>query len=179
MLIVEGADCVGKTTLCRSLWSHPRIQALGMEIQHLSRLPEGHNRCSHYIKRMNINGIFDRFVLSEIAYQRMRGDAQLLTMDKRMLVECALKLHCSFTVLIVAERPQVIDGNWNKDEMYSKEQVHTVNRHFSNLTTSTLVDLVISRYEADDYPNVDLIENIVSQYVTKRERFRDIYGSTT
>lgn len=173
MLVIEGTDCMGKTTLARSIWSHPQIQALGMEIQHLSRLPLGHDRLWHYINRMNINGIFDRFWISELAYAAARGDAEiLLTPERLKLVQAAASLNCCMTVLIVAEDPVVVSSNWNKDEMYSRELVLSANAHFKRL--EHYADFVIRRFKADDYVDTTTIESLVEAYLARRAAFSSL-----
>lgn len=63
MIIVEGADHVGKTHLCRML-----AKRLGMEIHHLGRLDRFWDYHRDYIAHACQEGVLDRFALSELAY---------------------------------------------------------------------------------------------------------------
>lgn len=157
---------MGKTTLAKTLWSHPTMQGLGMEIQHLSRLPTGHDRTWHYVNRMNRNGIFDRFYLSELPYAYARRDAEiLLTPEKLRWVHAHAQTLGVFTVLLTGNSA-VIYGRWNKDEMYDVHTVIEANSHFCKL--SHYADIQHHQRTADDYVSVTLIEKIVAAYVKRR-----------
>lgn len=157
---------MGKTTLAKSLWSHPAIQALGMEIQHLSRLPLGHDRTWHYVNRMNRNGIFDRFYLSELPYAYARGDLKILfTPEKLRWVHAHAQTMGAFTVLLTGS-PVVIQGRWNKDEMYDQRTVIEANAHFCRL--SHFADIQHHQTSAHEYVPTSLIEHIVTKYLERR-----------
>jgi len=169
MIIIEGADCTGKSTLAAQLWSHPRLQEYGMEVQHLSRLPTGHDRCWHYINRMNRNGIFDRFHYSELAYAEARGDTEvLLTPLKMTLVEKMLDAACPFRILLLMGSYDHLLARWNKSEMYDQDTVWRANEAFSKMQHTRPWDYVHRSAHSGDFPTVSDIEGIVSKYVAKR-----------
>ena len=157
---------MGKTTLAKQLWSHPRLQSLGMEIQHLSRLPTGHDRSRHYVNRMNINGIFDRFYLSEIAYAEARGDT------KRQLMPFLLGwVHAHaitrgvFTVLLTGNEG-VVHGRWDKPEMYDKATVLRANKAFIEL--APLCDVQLHQEHSTHYADAKFIEFVIEKYLERR-----------
>lgn len=157
---------MGKTTLAKQLWSHPRMQELGMEIQHLSRLPTGHDRCMHYINRMNQSAIFDRFYLSEIAYALARNDEKILFTQEHFRVvhgfACTLG---AFTVLLTGE-PGVIHGRWDKEEMYDKETVIMADAAFRNL--QPFCDWHYHQTHSLDFVTCKQVEEIVDAYCKRR-----------
>ena len=169
MIIIEGADCTGKSTLAAQLWSHPRLQEYGMEIQHLSRLPTGHDRCWHYINRMNRNGIFDRFHYSELAYAEARGDTEvLLTPLKMTLVEKMLEAVCPYRILLLMGSYDHMVARWNKDEMYDRVTVWRANEAFRKMRHTRKWDYVHCSALANHFPTVTDIEHIVASYVSRR-----------
>lgn len=167
MIVIEGTDLMGKTTMAKSLWSHPRFQERGCEIQHLSRLPDGHDRCWHYVHRMNVNGIFDRFYLSEIAYANARGDAYKPFTDEHLRwVHAHAMIHGVFTVMIVAESKSVIEGRYNREEMYNLDTIWDANLEFQKLTG--YADVLITQRTPSDFSTAAQIEDIVEAYFYRR-----------
>ncbi len=166
MLVIEGADCMGKTTLAKQLWSHPALQALGMEIQHLSRLPVGHDRSWHYVDRMNINGIFDRFYLSERPYAFARADDVIHFTEAHLnWVHAHAQTFGVFTVLLTGSNA-TIAGRWDKDEMYDRETVYRANAEFVRLTD--FADMHLYQAHSLDYISPAAVEEIVGRYLARR-----------
>lgn len=144
-----------------------------MEIQHLSRLPVGHDRLWHYVNRMNINGIFDRFHYSEQAYVAARRDDEiLLTPAKYKIVEAYLALHCGYRILLYCDDRSVISGRWNKDEMYDQETVWEANQAFRRL--NGIWDFTHCMTAHDAFLSVSMIEMIIDEYVERRRQFHEI-----
>lgn len=176
MLVIEGTDCTGKTTLAKQLWSHPRLQELGMEIQHLSRLPTGHDRTWHYVDRMNPNGIFDRFYLSELAYAAARGDSPVLfTPEKLRWVHAHAQVRGVFTILLTAS-PEAIRDRWREGEMYPLELSQSAGRYFT--TMKSYADKHFHMPYADVFVSAVEIEGIVESYLERR-RFIDSLSRCT
>lgn len=166
MLVIEGSDCMGKTTLARQLWAHPQLQALGMEIQHLSKLPVGHDRSWHYVNRMNVDGIFDRFYLSEIAYAEARGDTDRpFTPEKIRWVHAQAVCRGVFTVLLTGDEG-VIHGRWDKPEMYDKATVIRADAAFRKL--EPLCDIRLHQEHSTHYADAEFVEFVVKTYLVRR-----------
>lgn len=144
-----------------------------MEIQHLSRLPIGHDRSWHYVNRMNFNGIFDRFYLSEIAYAEARGDTERpFTKEKLHWVHANAIIQGVFTVVLTGEEG-VVHGRWDKPEMYDKETVLRANKAFIEL--APLCDIQLHQEHSTHYAGAKFIEFIIEKYLERRlawERLR-------
>ena len=168
MIIIEGPDCAGKTTLAQTLWSHPRLQERGMEVQHLSRLPTGHDREHHYIARMNVNGIFDRFHYSELAYAKARGDAEiLLTPAKFKSVERALNsTFAAFKILLTISTRDILERRWTKSEMYSQDIVWAANEEFKSMRL--LFDYHFDATNDRPFVDASYAEWLINAYLERR-----------
>ena len=102
MLIVEGTDLVGKTTLCRQLVE--TLNALGRPHTYswLGLLPRGWDYHWDYVARMVNPVVQDRFYLSEAAYGvAARREPRLGTRELDLL-DAELRVRGGFTVLLLA-----------------------------------------------------------------------------
>jgi thymidylate kinase len=170
VIVIEGTDMMGKTTLAQQLWTHPALQERGYEIQHLSRLPHGHDRCWHYVQRMNQNAIFDRFYLSEIAYAEAREDTfKPFSSEHLRWVHANAQIHGVYTILLLAEPArEVLEPRYRDGEMYNLDVILKANIAFSQLRS--YADAVCVQHTPDDFLNVEEIEGIIDDYLT-RKRF--------
>lgn len=139
-----------------------------MEVQHLTRLPSGHDREHHYIARMNVNGIFDRFHYSELAYARARGDAAiLLTGQKYTVVERALRnTFSAFKILLTIATVDILRARWTKSEMYDLATVWAANLQFRAMRQA--FDIHFEATSDRPFVDVNLIELIVAAYFERR-----------
>lgn len=154
MLIIEGTDGLGKTTLAKKLAK--RLEKLGHIYAHFTRLPDSFDRFSDYMLRSSVRTVQDRFHMSEIAYIAARGDdvgAMVRTMPSFLtpltyrLVDAALRLKCAYTVVITAERDLITD-KWNgmdpsRSEMYDHDVTQRANCAF--------LDIVEGEFELGPY----------------------------
>lgn len=168
MLIVEGPDCVGKTTLCRELLK----RLPGYIYAHFSRLPEGFDYYWGYIERISRRVVQDRFHMSEIAYSRARGDEPRLTRETYRLVDAKLRLLGGFTVLITAER-NLIASRWRKDQMYSLDKTLEAARIFEVLRdereeVGVDIDYAFHCTEGIPYVPGTAIDQIIDLYRQRR-----------
>jgi hypothetical protein len=132
MLIVEGPDLVGKTTLAKKIalklnecgWPHI--------YQHLSRLPEcsRHDILGMYRRLMNPYTVRDRFHYSEPLYAAIRGDAALLGPGSYKQIERELLNYEKFLIVITAD-DELIEARHKKlgrKEMYDLDKILQVNQ---------------------------------------------------
>jgi thymidylate kinase len=127
MLIIEGADLTGKTTLAHNLLKHRPLNDRGYVYKHFTRLPGGFHRYWGYVDNATQRSVQDRFHMSEVMYAEARGDKdKYLTPEMYRLVEAHLALLGSYTVLITADE-QLIRERWREGEMYDIELVRRVN----------------------------------------------------
>lgn len=134
MLIIEGSDCCGKTFLQKELVK--RLNAAGFPHvpHHLSRLPAGFDRYHGYQRLANVMGVFDRFHMSEVAYEHGRQEepgAAGLTQETYRQVDGMLRLHGSYVVVLSmepADAPALLEQRWDQArEMYERDLVLRVN----------------------------------------------------
>lgn len=191
MLIVEGPDMIGKTTLCEALIK--RLNALGYPLipQHFGLLPKGWNYYADYLPFMNARTVMDRFILSEVVYGNvLRGSTQLDPETYRML-DAQLRLQGSVTVVIYATdewlSKQIVDKYAQRDEKFSPAQIMQVNRGFANLVNSEVtehnpwvqgyacdVDFTYEVNATNNFPSSDmnLRDSIVNLYMRRTELFK-------
>jgi len=132
MLVIEGADCTGKTTLAHKLVKMLNDDGSPHIYQHLSRLPPSFDRFCDYEKVMSTYTVQDRSHMSEPIYAAMRGDETDLTPWLYDRVDAMLLLKGMFVVVVyVLEDELIRDRYAGKDEMYSLGQVLQVNKEFA------------------------------------------------
>jgi len=177
MIIVEGTDLVGKTTLVRALVK--RLNELGES--HiplpLSKLPESFDKYTDYIPLMNPNVVWDRFYLSRQAYGQALQNQETLSAAGLQTLDAWTTLHCGFVVLCIAERGgdnhnRFLADQWAKcdqsKEMYRFTEIVQVNNEFIRLSDSGVCKV--------DYPIVSngerwpsqFANDIVDQYLDRR-----------
>lgn len=174
MLIIEGSDLVGKTTLAKDLVKklnergHPHIY------RHLSRLPDSFNRFCGYEQVMSTYSVNDRGPMSEPVYANMRGDETSLTPWLYQRVDAMLQLKGAFTVVLYAMEEQLIKDRWREGEMYDLEGVLQVNACFDRIanhgrwnTYDMRVDYRVPLSTRNPFPNP---ETILEAYLKHLER---------
>lgn len=116
VIIVEGPDGSGKTTLCRSL---ERIMRL--PYQHYGPPPAGVGRLEYYKREFrnktshNHGYIFDRFALGELVYGPILRPGQL-SFNYRRYTKSFLPMlrRMNVMTIICLPRIQVCESNWPK-----------------------------------------------------------------
>lgn len=120
MIIVEGPDCVGKTTLAQALRTELKIPYI-----HFSVLSPTWNYESDYEAYMPVKGVCDRFFHSEIAYGLgVRSFTHIDPPKWKRLVDKTRQ-----TCLVIGILPEwtVIESRWNQSrEMFSLDEVRKV-----------------------------------------------------
>ena len=135
MLVVEGPDGVGKTTLCRKL-----LAGLpGHIYAHFSRLPPGFDYHWGYQERMSPSIVQDRFHMSEVVYALARGDKPGLTPWEYSLVDARLRLLGGMTVLITAEE-RLVRGRWDESQMYDLDRTLKAARIFTPAGADSMLE---------------------------------------
>ena len=155
MIILEGADCVGKTTIARKL-----CKELGYTYQHLSRpvgLPNGreHRNAQDYIDLIKREVVQDRFMFSDPAYAKARGNGVGLTGDMFIDIKKELNKVGALTVLVTTSWENIV-SRWNSKEMYDLEDIRTAYEWYLN-------NLFIFDKVVEDASNDDILD-IVKVY---------------
>jgi thymidylate kinase len=125
MLIIEGTDCVGKTTL-----AHKLAKKLSMVYQHLGPLPDLWYD-EDYVNLASPKAVRDRYHLSEMAYSStLKRNCKIR--DLRVL-HATLLLKCKAFVVLITADPTVIGSRYDaKRELFNVEDVIAVNDVFEN-----------------------------------------------
>lgn len=174
MLIVEGADCVGKTTLCKALLCEYDLQSQGYVYSHFTRLPRGFDYYWGYVERMSRRIVQDRFHLSEIVYTQVRGEESPLTSELYRLVGAKLRLLGAYTVVITAA-PDLIKERWEGgQQMYSLENVLKANELFSRAweyqgEMGLDLDFLVECNDGQPFPHSAAVDEIVQGYLKRQQ----------
>lgn len=113
MIILEGPDRVGKTTL-----AHKLTEAIKGTYVHFSRLPDSFHRYFDYLPYIKPLNVLDRFHMSEPVYASARGDKELKTNQVwYSAIDRAILANGGVTVLITVDL-DLLDSRWTDEEMY-------------------------------------------------------------
>lgn len=135
MLVIEGADNTGKTTLahklCELLPDH--------EYRHLGRPPDNFDFVWDYVALAAPNHIHDRLHLGEIGYAFAGVNGARCSNYEFMYLNHWLSLIPTMTILITADdellanRHNKILQNGKKDELYTADKVVMANQAYRQL----------------------------------------------
>lgn len=159
MIIVEGTDGLGKTTLCQTL-----LKQLPTHVySHFTRLPEGFDYYWGYKERISPNIVQDRFHMSEVCYARMRNEDTKLDPETYRLVDATLRRAGAYTVVLIGSDSLITKRGIQKDEMYDTSQILKANSYF--------ISMVDGGHLEDFYrPDVDFVINLTERYPYVDER---------
>jgi hypothetical protein len=194
MLIIEGPDLVGKTTLCKRLLEYLNreqlsggISPLGYIYSHFTRLPRGFDYYWDYVNRMSTKIVQDRFHLSEIIYSQVRGESRSpLTPEMYRLVDAQLRLLGGFTVVVTAE-PHLIQSRYEarkETEMYNLDKVMQALELFRSLGSPGSgfehlgyypdIDMHLHCHEDMPYVSDHWIGQVAQRYLARQSQCRRI-----
>lgn len=160
MLIVEGPDCVGKTTLCKAF-----LKMLPTHIySHFTRLPDLFDFYWGYVERMSRCIVQDRFHLSEIVYSRVRGDTPKVPPEWYRILDGKLRTLGAYTVVINAD-PELVRSRFDSTtQMYTLDQTLRCVELFKQVSRDRSDKEKIAGYEID----IDYVFNCTKEtpYVT-------------
>lgn len=169
MLIVEGVDGVGKTTLCKRL-----LKALPTHVySHFTRLPSQFDGYWGYVERASPRIVQDRFHLSEVVYANIREEAPVYGPETLRLIEAKLRQLGSFNVLLCAD-PYLIKERWTPDQLYDLGKTMTAADRFNQLATGIWsewkfdMDLIYVLNKEKPYVDEDDVAEILRGYSTRQ-----------
>lgn len=168
IVLIEGADCVGKSTLCSAV-----AEMLGgAEIIHCEKpkLPP----VREYFELINslcsdMNYVIDRAWLSEIVYSQLwRGGRSIGDFDLRFLERFAMSKHRCAAIHAFADEATVIDRMRRRGEkLLSENQVHDCLALFRDVfykdTALTQFNYDSSRWDAKGWvdENYHMVEHVL------------------
>src|ERR1700752_2059977 len=172
MLIIEGTDLTGKTTLCRRLVEelNKRSEWGGYHYGHLSRLPPGWDHYWSYVARMARRRVQDRFHDSDIAYRRaLREESQMEDAFKYGLVQAKLNLFGAYKVAIVADKDLLLQRHKNRgDQMYDVDVVIKANLEFNGMADK--FDEVIYTHREHPWTDDFDVNRIIDEYLSRQSQ---------
>lgn len=169
MLIIEGTDGVGKTTLAKEL-----LKALPTHIYaHFTRLPQEFDYFWGYVERMSQHVVQDRFHISEVAYSYARGDQPHFDIETARLLDGKLRLLGAYTVVITADE-DLISQRWDPSQMYNLKATLEANKVFTSAVVNHLdlwqFDVDFTTHLTKDHPYVTRheLDQILEGYLRRQ-----------
>jgi len=178
MLIIEGSDLVGKTTLIKALCDETIKRGFPMIPQHFGLLPDNWNFFVDYIGYINSRTVMDRFIMSEVVYgETLRCGCRIDPGYFRALQSILNQSH-SMTVIVAAEseffKEHVRKQYQHRNEVFKEEQICEVNDAFINVLENGCLNEYTLSYDIGhivnsnrDFPssNLEFVEEIVEIYL--------------
>ena len=176
MIIIEGADCVGKSHFVESLCEHSDLQRVGMVPAHLGPLPKGWAPLTHYLEAASSLFVQDRFHMSELVYGSITRGGANMDEGAYAMIDARLIAHkAAFTVVITAEN-KLLEDRWDMSQLFDIQTVKKVNQAFTMCaqdcwsTYRVHCDIWLHCTEAKPYATRDELEEVVCHYLTERRR---------
>lgn len=135
MIIVSGADLVGKSTFVKAVIERLRTSYKMLYAHcHLGRLPVGGDRFIEYIRLMQQHQVWDRFTLDEIAYRTHDDLVSNLTPLKYSLIDAEVIRRGGLIIVMTADRA-VIKRRHERigDPVYTLDHILQVNDTFAEI----------------------------------------------
>ena len=178
MLIIEGSDLVGKTTLIKELCTEATKRGFPMIPQHFGLLPDSWNFFGDYLDYIVDTTVMDRFILSEVIYGEILRDGSRINQCDFKALQSNLNYNKAMTVIIAAE-PDFFKEHVHKQfeyrsEVFKEEQICNVNDAFLMVMQTHRINEFEIEYDIAhevqndrDFPssNPDFVEEIVETYL--------------
>lgn len=138
MIVIEGPDLAGKSTLCEELFKRiPQVTGRAPMVRHFTKPPDQFDRYWGYAACVQRDVILDRFHMSQVAYRTMDGERTELTPFKYELVDATVS-QAGGIVVVLCPSAKVIEHRWHampstRQEMYSLGQVLRVRDVFRDI----------------------------------------------
>lgn len=159
MIVVEGADCVGKTTLVAKLIKRLNQAGFPHVPLHLSKLPECFDHVRDYLPLMSPNVVWDRFYMSRNAYGMAVDNQRVLNRREYRYLDAKARLVPTHHVVITAT-PQLIRERFEDGAhmSYTIDDILRVNDKYVEFCESGWMDV-------DTHIQVSVLEPHVNDYV--------------
>ncbi len=183
MIVLEGADCVGKTTLAQELFRRIPIESAGQfnpMVRHFTKPPEHFNRYWGYRNCIQRDVILDRFHMSQIAYREAERATHDLDPFRYQLLDAEI-LKAGGVVVVITASDETIQHRWGsappeRQEMYTLEHVLKVNTEFQYILTSQPYTAkngsyrpeVTLEFDSSKTSTKDMAEEIMSEWFERQ-----------
>ena len=137
MLIVEGNDCLGKTTVVNKLCTIlDERYNLAVVPQHFGLLPTSWDYFNDYVPFINSRVVMDRFIMSEVVYGYGLRNGAKLTPERYERLQARLTLVGAMTVLITCLNDntygRILDEHVGRAEEYDRRDLMCMNAVWRN-----------------------------------------------
>jgi len=170
MILIEGPDMVGKTTLAKEL----AVELDTHVYQHLSKPPASFHPTIGYIDLASRYSVRDRFHISQAVYARVTGRDTSFTPEANLLVGAHLRMLGVFTVILTCDDCQLEKrfAKLEDRELYDLETILKANNTFKEIGRKNGrhmdfnfdVDLHINCSEKNPYPTHNTVDYILNLY---------------
>ena len=137
MLVIEGSDLVGKTSLIKALCDEAIKRDFPMIPQHFGLLPDSWQFMQDYLPYINASTVMDRFILSELVYGSVLRENSRICLTDWNTLQGVMKAFGCLTVIVAAEpayfRKHVESQYAQRNEVFEVDQICAVNRAFLNI----------------------------------------------
>lgn len=186
MLIVEGSDCVGKSTLVNALCTELEYRNFPAIPQHFGLLPKNWNYVIDYLPYINEHTVMDRFILSEVVYGTVLRNGPHITPWQYKFLDGQLRLNGSVTVALFMNTHSY--STWLEKEYARRKQAFNINDLVKvNEAFFDVADLyksvMFKEYEVDidfafncsiNWPDKNFVDSVVSEYLRRQDACKQI-----
>lgn len=171
MIIVEGTDLVGKTTL-----AHRLIRAICATVDgkayysHLGVPPAAWDHSSDYLDMMRRDVVQDRLYLSEVAYGRTIRGTTFLTLDDVAWLDAQVEIRGGLHVIVTADSAALEEryAKYGEREVFSLAQIRGANNEFAQLASARDKRNSVMTYHCEDsvdFPaeNTEFVLSVVAR----------------
>lgn len=171
MIIIEGADAVGKTTLAKRI-----CQELDLRYAHYGLLPKTWDYLTDYVPSIADRVVLDRFMLSELVYSRvLNREHKLESATYRQLMSLARWRFAAQQVVVTADE-RVIRARYDSArEAFPIDRVLEANAIFTELVSDpkALIDVHVHVTRVDGLGE-SAISALIGHLNEARQVYRDV-----
>ena len=184
MLIIEGTDLAGKTTLAHTLVKMLNELGHGHVYQHLSRPSEAFDRYHGYCDLAGRWQVRDRFHMSELAYCDARikcgsPERWLIDAEQYRMVDGMLRQYGAYTVVLTVDYNELVERlAASGDDMYDIDIITAANDAFIAIMLGEFAELSGLRIDVDcdfhltgenPYVSDEQAEQIIKNYLNRQQ----------
>lgn len=170
MIIVEGVDKVGKTTLCKILSEQlPDHTSVHNDIPKRTAFQE-HMEC---LTKYGNNSIIDRLHWSEYCYGLTYRNDPGYTILEWNSIESLCVDNYAIVIYLVGEDQEALIKRWEFEEKFSKDKLQSLQSHYDELANNSNLQV----YKADVYSLITslgkptpALYNILEEYAFLQEK---------
>lgn len=151
MLIIEGADLVGKTTMVQAVTERLHEAGLPHVPLHMTRPSPSFDYYRNYLDLVSRHTVWDRFHLSGLVYRSLDDYPYTGSPEAFSLVEAKIRQVGGMSVILYTDAQTILDRfkTHAKREMYDVERILSVNDAFIEMGYHTAITVRGKEYQYD------------------------------